>query len=100
RRAEPLQNPTLAIDGDDRHEREDRAERDENGREYRHLQPHEAAPPGRAGLELPPEDAPHQQEEQHGNANRTNDTHWLAREDLDFQPGEFPESSQHSINPG
>jgi hypothetical protein len=94
RRAQALEDASLAVDRDDRDQRQHRAERDQNRGEHGEDDADELA-----ALRVdraPAPDRPAQQHEDHdGNADSADEPERLADEDLDLEPGEFPQPAQH-----
>ena len=95
RRAQPLEDAALAVDRDDRHERQHGAERDQDRDEDRQDDVDEAPTPraetsrraGRAAARARRTPAP--------GSRSCRCAERLAHEDLDLEPGQFPQSTQH-----
>ena len=75
----------LAVDRDDRHQREHGADADEHRREHREADADE----GRGGRDAAAPQPPEDDEQDDGDADRADGAQWLAQEDLDLEPGEF-----------
>src|ERR1019366_4741553 len=93
--AESLEDAALAIDRDDRDQRKHGADGDEKRRENRELHADEATGGERGRRESPVSRSADQQEKQNRDPDRAECSKRLAQEYLDFDPGQFPESTEH-----
>src|SRR5579864_491839 len=98
RGAQSSEDAALAIDRDDRDERQHGARRDEQGSKDREVDRDRARNVGRDLLSLRAEDPAEHDEDQDGDPDRSEDAERLPDEDLDLEPGQFPESSQHRVD--
>jgi len=91
--AQALENAALAVDRDDRHERQHRADGDQDRREDRQIDADHAAV-GERGPSTPHAACePSERHEDHdGDEDRPQRAQRLAQEDLGLEPGQLPES--------
>src|SRR5208337_1825124 len=93
--AKPLENPALAIDGDDSDQRKYRVDGNQNRHENRYTRAGKTAYDWRGRSEPVVGEPAQDHEEQHGNHDGAESTHRLAHEDLDLDPRQFPKPAQH-----
>ena len=95
RRPEPLEDAALAVDRDDRDERQHRAQRDHHRCEHGDIDADQRGGARRGCDEPPSKQTAEHDEDQHRDGDGPDRAERLAHEDLDLQPGQFQEATQH-----
>jgi len=93
----PPEDPAVAVNRDDGDQRKHGARRDQQGRQDRKVDRDDARYLGRGLSYLWTEQTAEHDKDQNGDAHSADDTQRLPHEDLDFEPRQSPESSQHGV---
>lgn len=97
RRPQSFEDAALTVDSDDGNQGQDGARGDQQGREDRQIDRDEALCVGRGPSHSWPEHTARHHEDQHRKTHRTDQAQRFTHEDLDFEPGQSPESAQHNV---